>query len=523
MTVAISQIPADYVEAFEEALSDQFNNSAAYEAVQQHEVIAMLIEQVRDRNAYIQPNGELAYIQASREQIIAAIAYRENQTAAEQITARSPLVRILVFAVLAMLIVGVSWFMWHIRPSAQRARAEARTDALTQTDETQTPIVDPLDAEIPIPTLQPLPPVSQDALAAIGGNGESLTLGEPSLLEIIYGDGEVTALPISPAGLTEVGALRYQEEIMLSDTPVAVWVANTRLNYGIGIPHELVSRLKIGDRVTIFTNTGVETDFLVRELATKRSYETSDILKQNTIGLSLFALPALSDEDVEVAFAVYDVNQEQQLGQAVKAGNDQQLGNLTLVVDSMMSVDERSDGRIEVSISGTLTGELMTGQQVLLNVTTDTGQQTGTTNIQPGSWALTFALDPDAQGQRALAEFRLLPESDLVVIQLPRIPVLQTGMTTVLQKAWLDPATAAISITLVHHNAADNGVVWLAAEDILLTHYDGQPLASSAIPALPLQLGSGTSVTQTMTFIPAQPGAPTLLTVGEEQWEVSHP
>ncbi len=515
-SVDTSQIPVDYIHAFEDGLAQAFADADAITAPAKRDVLANLLRQVIDHNAYIQPDGSIAYIQALNEEITAAIARRNgvggSDDASPELSRRT---QRLAIAGLVLLIVYIGWFMWRSRPSAQAARLAIANGegAIATVVGIETVSTDPT------PTFEPLPPVSQDALAAIDGNGERLTLGSPSLLEIVYSDERVTALPISPAGLTDVGALRYQEAVMLSDSPVAVWLANTRLNYGIGIPRDMIRRLTAGDRIRLFTNTGVEIPFLIREVTTRRSYQTTDILKQDEIGLALFALPASSDESVDVAFAVYDVSHEQQIGSAAALGTLQPLENLMVTVYDGLQVNEQADGQIALKLQGTVEGELLSGQQLLVNVTSADGQQTGTIPLLGGSWTREFLLPASAQGQRALVEMRLLPNGELVSIQLPTLPILREQLVTSLIQAWWQPDTTT-TLQLRHVNAPENGRVWFSAEDLSLTHSDGQPLTTVSGRALPFPIDAGETVSQTISLTAIQPDTPIIVQVGQMQWEV---
>lgn len=519
-TVDISHIRVDFIQAFEKGIAQQFAAADATTPPDRRKVLADLLVQVHDQNAYIQPDGSLNYIQATQEEITAAIARRSGLAGGDaddrSISKRT---KQFGFVGLALLVVFVVWFAWYSRPSAQAARraaasGEGEAAAVVGSDAIETVSADPT------PTLEPLPPVSQDALAAIDGNGERLTLGSPSLIEIVYSDERVTALPISPAGLTDVGALRYQEAVMLSESPVAVWLANTRLNYGIGIPRDMIRRLEAGDTLRLFTNTGVEIPFLVREVTTRRSYQTADILKQDEIGLALFALPASSDETVDVAFAVYDVNHEQTIGAAAALGTLQPLENLMVAVYDDIQVNEQPDGQVALTVQGTVEGAILPEQQLLVNVTAADGQQTGAVPLLGGDWTLEFVLPASAQGQGALVEMRLLPNGDLVSIQLPELPILHDNVTTTLTQAWMQPNESMRTVQLVHTNAPENGRVWLAAEIVSLTHSDGQPLEGTTDLALPLALTAGDTVTQTVSFVPIQPDAPVIVAVNGLQWEV---
>ncbi|HFC11385.1 MAG TPA: hypothetical protein ENJ56_00975 [Anaerolineae bacterium] len=512
-TIDSSQIPVEYVQSVEEAIQTAYRAAGADDAPAQRRVLIQLIAQVRDDNMFVQPDSSIGYISATQADITAAIASQSRQELAAE-SEIDPRRKGAVMAGLIMLIVLLGWFMWRSRPSAQAATGAGET-TITQVAAS----VVGVDAE-PTPTLVPLPPVSQDALAAIDGNGERLTLGEPSLLEIIYSDDSVSALPVSPAGLTDVGALRYQAAVMLSETPVAVWLANTRLNYGIGIPRDMIRRLSQGDRITIFTNTGSEIHFLVQDVTTRKSYQTTDILKQDRIGLALFALPASSDDEVAVAFAVYDVSYERELGTAGAIGSLQPLGALMVAVYDTVQVNQLADGRIEVSVQGMTSGDLLAGQQLLVNVTTNAGQQSGTSRLMGGDWSERFILPATAQGQTAIVEIRLLPSGELVSVQLPALPDLAKDVTVTLYEAWWQPEAEQAHVVLVYHNAG-RGRVWLPPATVALTHPDGAPLGGQLIPLFPLKLEIGETVTQTVSFVPTQLNAPVIVRVGDEQWEVS--
>jgi hypothetical protein len=209
----------------------------------------------------------------------------------------------------------------------------------------------------PVPTL-PLPEISgvDDSLQTIGSLGGALTIGRPSAIELTYGRTEETiALAIDPSKPTPKGELRYNEATMLSDNPVAVWLFGTVLNYAIGIPDSMVRNLEPGDRIALGTDTGASLRFVVAETGQGANYEAGRLLSQNRLGLTLFALPAIAEDDVAFAFANYDVASEEGQGQvvyevgepfALSAGGDLQV--------STVQFSHTADGSIRIVIEGLL-------------------------------------------------------------------------------------------------------------------------------------------------------------------------
>ena len=108
-----------------------------------------------------------------------------------------------------------------------------------------------------------------------------VTLGRPGALEIRYMASEETvALPIDPARVSNKGEMPYNAVVMGSDSPVAVWVFGTVLNYAIGLPENLVTALQPGDRLRLTTDTGFALPFIVTQTERRASHEAGDLLSE---------------------------------------------------------------------------------------------------------------------------------------------------------------------------------------------------------------------------------------------------
>jgi hypothetical protein len=311
----LTEIPAEYQEIFRQALEQELAESEQNRTDQE---ILRYLRRRRDdfkRGGFIRPDGRPGLLtlspEALYEQALPELAQNSLGEADDAEERRRTLVKVGILAGLALLL-----FVLALRGRAQRETARAAGD-------NETPAVVEL-----APTAAPaLPEITgaEETLQTIGGLGGALTLGRPSALELHYRRTEETiALAIDPSRPTPRGELRYDRDTMLSDSPVAVWLFGTVLNYAIGLPDGLVRNLVPGDRIILSTDTGASLPFVVTEQRTGANYEAGRLLSQNRIGLTLFSLPAPAADDVAYALAGYDAaaGAEAGAGQAAHSAGD---------------------------------------------------------------------------------------------------------------------------------------------------------------------------------------------------------
>lgn len=273
----------------------------------------------------------------------------------------------------------------------------------------------------------PLPEITgvDDSLQTIGSLGGALTIGRPSAIELTCGRTEETiALAIDPSKSTPKGELRYNETTMLSDNPVAVWLFGTVLNYAIGIPDSMVRNLEPGDRITLSADTGASLRFVVAEIGQGANYEAGRLLSQNRLGLTLFALPAIAEDDVSFAIASYDIASEEDRRQiAYEVGDNFALNAGGELQIAAVQFSHTVDGAIRIVIDGA-TNDLNNNQSIMLSLTSS-NEQTAAVQLTPdddGDWQTTFTMPGSVTGLPLFAEFRALPGGNPAMVQLGEAP-----------------------------------------------------------------------------------------------------
>ncbi|NLF65408.1 MAG: hypothetical protein GX579_12500, partial [Chloroflexi bacterium] len=301
----LSQIPPEYQDIFRQALDRELAELPAEE--QSDTDVLRYLRRRRDdfrRGAFIRPDGRPGIVMADPELLYEqgviglALGQEDEEAARER--------RVTRLKVAGFLLVAALFLAFALRGrAAGRAAGEAEA----------TPVAAAGGQITPTPALPEMSGAG-DALQTIGGLGAALTIGRPSAIELRYAaTEEVIALAIDPSRPSPRGELRFSEATMASESPVAVWLFGTVVNYGIGLPDGLVRNLQPGDRIRLSTDTGASLDFVVTETQQGASHETAAVLSQNRPGMTLFALPAAADDDVALAFAGYDVASESQQAQ----------------------------------------------------------------------------------------------------------------------------------------------------------------------------------------------------------------
>ena len=529
----LSEIPPEYQDIFREAIGRELAE------MEQNRTDTDILTYLRRRRedfkqgSFIRPDGrpgmvalspEMLYEQALPQMVQNSLDEPDNT--AER---RRTLIKLGVFAGLAVLLLIVA-----LRGRAQRAEpAEAPV--------TGTPAAAAADSSSATPT-PPLPEITgvDDSLQTIGNLGGALTIGRPSAIEIWYGRTEDTiALAIDPSKPTPKGEMRYNEAAMLSDNPVAVWLFGTVLNYALGLPDSLVRNLEPGDRISLSTDTGASLSFVVAETGQGANYDVGRLLSQNRLGLTLFALPAVTEGDVAYAFAHYDVASEEGQGPTVYAVGDRSaLGTAGALQVTGVQFSHTAEGLLRIVVGGIVEG-LTSSHSILLSLTARDEQTTAVplTWAEDGTWQAAFVLPTGAANQELLAEFRLLPDGSLAVFQLGEIPDLTGQLTLDISEArWVAASEQAVVTVSVHHpgheqdrdGGADGGAgaVYLGPDFIQLTESDGTTEGGDAYartgqltPGLPLLINPGETVEVSVSFLPQS--ASVRLQTGAGLWEVS--
>ncbi len=500
----LRRIAPDYQEAFRETLLREAR--AAEKDQTDSDILAYLRQRHTEfqNGDYIQPDGKPATALLAREQMYdQALGTITRDVVGDQATGAERRTLLLKGGVFALLIFAVAAFVF----AGQRSRAAAQEGTPTPTGEATAA------AALPTPTL--LAPGGADAaLQTIGGLGGSLTLGRPGALEIHYTSGaKVVALPIDPARISSKGELPYDAAQMRSDSPVAVWVFGTVLNYALGLPPHLVTALSVGDRLRLHTDTGATLAFVIVETGVRASHETNALLSQDRVGATLFALPAPDAAAVPVALAGYDLAAEeagtavsQQVDAPFGAGNGMQLTAVTYA--------HTDAGDLAVTVTGKGMGE---GTLALYGAS----QQTTAVTIPAADpWQVEFTLPGSMVGEGMTAVYRQPLTGASAFIQLGTAPDLVAEQLDVAAPtAYWQPATGEVVVTVVASNPGP-GLVRLPADYIQIVNGEGGD-AYRAILMRPIWIAAGERVAVTVSFPHAGAEVPALLQIGEWLWRVT--
>jgi hypothetical protein len=510
----LSEIPPEYQDAFRQAIERELAESEQDRT--DNEVLRYLRQRRDDfkHGGFIRPDGrpgmvtlspEALYDQALPELVQSSLG--EPDETAER---RRTLVKAGVFAGMALLLLFFAF----------RGRAQRKTFQVNE--EMGTPVVEggAYLTVTPIPTLPEVTGVD-DSLQTIGGLGGALTIGRPSAIELRYSRAEETiALAIDPSRPTPRGELRYNEAIMQSDNPVAVWLFGAVLNYAIGVPDSMVRNLAPGDRITLSTDTGASLRFVVAETRAGTNYEAGRLLSQNRIGLTLFALPALAADDVSYAFANYDVSGETEQGQVVyKMGESFSLGTAGDFQIIGIQASHVAGGDLRIVISGK--HNTAANQTIVLSLTAGR-EQTMAVELaidDADEWGTSFTLPAHVAGLPLLAELRALPGGELALVGLGEVPrLVEQLQVTVTGATWnAERGEAAVAISV--HNPA-GGAVYLDPEFVQLVTEGGDAyaLTGQVVPRLPAFVGPGETMGLAMTFLPTS--ASVQVQIGADLWEL---
>ncbi|MAU00622.1 MAG: hypothetical protein CL608_26050 [Anaerolineaceae bacterium] len=517
----LSEIPPEYQDAFRQAIEREL---AETEQNRTDTDILNYLRSRRDdfkRGGFIRPDGRPGMVTLNPETMyeqalpqLAQSSLGEPDNTAER---RRTLVKLTVFVGVALLLL-----IFAFRGRAQRA---GESEVVVE----GTPVAEASDAGTATAgTAAPTPPLPEisgvdDSLQTIGSLGGALTIGRPSAIEITYGRTEETiALAIDPSKPTPKGELRYNETTMLSDNPVAVWLFGTVLNYAIGIPDSMVRNLEPGDRITLSTDTGASLNFVVAETGQGANYEAGRLLSQSRLGLTLFALPSVAEDDVSFALANYDITSEEEQGQVVYEVGEQFLldDDVSLAVTTVR-FSHTADGGVRIAIEGSTNGSSDT-QTVMLSLASS-NEQTTAVQLAPddsGSWQVSFTMPESITSSPLFAEFRILPGGNLAVVQLGVTPNLIEQLEVEITGAWWDVAQDQAVIAVSVHNPG-KGAVYLGPEFIQLKTEggDADELTGQIAPRLPTLINPGETAGITMSFLPQD--APVQLQIDADLWQVA--
>lgn len=532
----LSQIPPEYQDIFRQALEQELVEMGQDQT--DTDVLHYLRRRQDDfrRGGFIRPDGRPGLVVADLETlyeqgVMGMVLGQDDEEAAwEKRRAWLKIGGILVLAVL--------FLVFALRGRAGRvAENEVEETLVSVAAATATPL---------------LPEVSGagDALQTIGGLGAALTIGRPSAIELHYGrTEEVIALAIDPSQSTPRGELRYNEAVMSSDNPVAVWLFGTVVNYGIGLPDGLVRNLQAGDRIVLSTDTGASLAFVVTETRQGASHETAAVLSQNRPGMTLFSLPAAAEDDVALALASYDVaSEEQQPDRVYEIGELAPLWGWGEGQIDAVHYEHTTNGAFRIVINGTNTSKTSTASSSLLLSLTTPNDQTPAVPIRPaadGTWQASFTVNAAAAGLPLYAELRALPGGGPSVVRLREVPDLQEGLEVSVVGAHQTADSSQVVLRLTVHNPGE-GAVHLSSDYVRLLPATGPGMNTEGgeayefpgqiVPSLPTLIGPGETLGISVAFSPKMDAGqveesrhpegmqhpfPVQIQIGADLWEVT--
>ena len=498
---ALSEIPAEYQDIFRRAINEELAEAGQNKT--DTEILSYLRERRQDiqRGSFIRPDGEPGMLTLPPEMIYekALPALARESKSAEGDQARRQLLLKLGLLAIGLLLLGL------FVARGRSPQAETVIESVT----TATPVGDATDPALspPTPSLPTLL-AAEDALQTIGTLGGALTIGRPSSIELSYlRSQETIALAIDPSQPTPKGEMRYNESVMNSDNPVAVWLFGTILNYAIGLPESMVRNLAVGDRISLNTDTGTALPFVVTETGEGASYDAGRLLSQDRLGVTLFALPAASETAVAYVRASYDLSW---------MGND-----LPPVYTQNEAIDIRADGQlrlesvdfaaagladdVRIAVSGWLTTTPATTGLLTLRAG---AYQTTAVPLVPdsqGRWSMIATLPDDAVGTPLMADFRSLPGETVFTLSLGEVPRLLDQLEVTIDQAVWDENQVQAILSLSVHNPGP-GAIQLPPEFIQLPipteGGDEHDLTWQLVPPLPQLINPGETMGVQLSFFP---------------------
>ena len=516
----LARIPSEYQEVFRETLNRELREAG--QDLTDQDILAYLRRRMEDlrRGDFIRPDGKtgtttLETTELWSPAVVSEIAQDvEGKPAARQRERRRTVIKggaLLLVAVIFVLVVANG----RRQRTAQAAALEVTVTPPAAAAEGINPLLPP-----PTPTLT-TPGSADNALQTIGGLGGSLTLGRPGALEIRYMATEETiALPIDPARVSNKGEMPYNAVVMGSDSPVAVWVFGTVLNYAIGLPENLVTALQPGDRLRLTTDTGFALPFIVTQTERRASHEAGDLLSQNRVGMTLFALPAGSADAVPVALAAYDLTGEdaqtavyREVGEPFFPGGDLKL--------TAVSFSDSRSGELMVTLEGTGQGDGM------LAIHARSHQTTAVALPAEDSWQMTFLLPANvadtgrmadtggAAGEPLTAVYRQLPGGESAFIRLGDAPNLLEQLDVGEPRASWQAETGEMVVTVTVTNPGP-GLVRLPGDYMQIPNKGGDAYESGRLMDQLLEAGETYQVR--LAFPHPGPTTPFMVQIGQWLW-----
>ena len=493
----LSHIPPEYQDIFRQALEQELIDLG------QDQTDTDVLHYLRRRRddfrggGFIRPDGRPGLVVADVEMLYeqgvfgAALGQRDEEQERER--------RRMWLKLAGLLALVVVFLAFAVRGHAGRLEGE---------EAEETP-VSAAGAATPTPAL-PEVTGAGDSLQTIGGLGAALTIGRPSAIELHYGwTEEVIALAIDPSQATPRGELRYNEAVMRSDNPVAVWLFGTVVNYGIGLPDSLVRNLQVGDRILLSTDTGASLAFVVTETRQGASHDTAAVLSQNRPGMTLFALPAVAEDNVALALASYDVTTEgQHAGAIYEIGEPFPLPGWGEGQIESVHYAHTNEGALRIVVNAVKTIKRSSTPNSLLLSLSTSDEQTAAAVVEVapgGSWQATFTLNGVAPGLPLYAELRALPGGGPTVVRLGKVPDLRDDLGVSVVGAYLVHSEEVV-LWLTLHNPGE-GAVYLGDDYVRLRWADEEggeayEISGQSVPPLPTLIEPGETRGVTVAFSP---------------------
>jgi hypothetical protein len=536
----LSRIPPEYEEMFRDTIQRELAE------LTQNRTDTDILDYLRQRQedfrcgGFIRPDGRTGVMTVKPEEkygaALAQLAQASLGDGDDVAERRRTLIKVGVLLAVLLVVFLLAWRGRAQREAEKMAAEETAAVAPVEVDDATPGTAAPIQ---PTPALPEIASVDE-TLQTIGSLGGALTIGRPSAIELHYGrTGETIALAIDPSKPTPKGELRFNEVVMRSDNPVAIWVFGTVLNYGIGIPDSLVRNLAVGDQITLSTDTGAALTFVVAETRTGANYEAGRLLSQNRLGLTLFALPAQGAEDVALALANYDLGAATATTAPVYAPGEAipLTGGREMTVTEV-TFDHDAQGQLLVGVQGQ--GDVPIGESLLLSLVGPTEQTTAVTLLPDadGRWTATVPLATvplgtvplamTMEGRPLLAELRRLPAGTVYRVELGNVPRLGQQLAVTVQDAWWDEAAGMVGVTAVLTHTG-SGTVYLAPDFMQWISEGGDAYGGSGQddPRLPGHrnwpqlIHPGETVGVTVTFLAEAPSG--RLQIGADLWAVSDP
>lgn len=515
----LKKIPDEYQTIFRETIEREIREGGHNDTDEDR--LAYLRRRQEDirKGAYIRPDGRSALITATHpDELYGDGGVDGLATAGDEVDRRSEQRQKLlkIGAIVVMAMAFILFVSWSARQRAQaRETEDGEETAVTDTIATGEPTA--ATATPPLPELTE----ASASLQTIGSLGAALQLGRPGALELHFQQTEeVVALAVDPARVTPQGELPFNEAAMTSNQPLAVWVQGTVLNYAMGIPDPLAQNLAAGDRIILSTDTGQTLHFVVTEVLEGNIYDSARYLSQDRIGMTLFSLPAPAENEVQFAYANYDIaSEDEQVFEQAGLGEPFDLTVAIRLVVEEVSYEHRPDGLVAIQVSGRITQSLRSQDHMMLSLASGAEQtQSMNLNHQQHRWLVEFTATDSFLGADVFAEFRAIPANELQTVHLGYLPALDEQMQVSLTQAYWRPETRQAVVRLLVQNPGP-ATVRLGPSFFNLKGGEAQPPEIYFQPFLPVLLESQAEISLELSFLAAN--EPIILTAGDGRWQLA--